>query len=132
MKLESRLSAETIRSILHGPDDQAIYTKKASFITDSGSIESANYELKRAELIQIIKQISTDGRLIDLIIADARSAQAAINSGATTREGLYPYIQEIASYIPDDDPNKKSIFTSDIVNFVGSYLIQKFGNQEEF
>ncbi len=130
-KLRSMYSPDEIRAVINGPEDEIIQTQKASILDSSGKLTPAIFEMRRIELLDIIRNISNNTPLIDQIILDAQRTTERIDGGATSSDRPYPYSNKIVSYFSTDDIYRKDVLSTFIVNFVGSYLIQKYGNDAE-
>jgi hypothetical protein len=106
-EIETAYSAEEIRKLLRGPDDEIVHTIQVSTFQPNGSLNPINYDMTRGELRDVISRISSDHAAIKRICSEARRVADLIDSGRDPRAESYPHFSEILSCLATDDWSRR-------------------------
>ncbi|GLS22068.1 hypothetical protein GCM10007874_50850 [Labrys miyagiensis] len=129
MHIRSAYSAENLRRLMEGDDEDVIFSRKVSFLP----LSEQNFKtmvLRRSQLLRILDEISKNVHLIENTLQNELRITRKLDLGEIVAQELNPMLNDIDPYIYFLDDNTREIFRSDIANAVVSYIVVKFGNKE--
>ncbi len=128
MEFITEHSVEKIKQIINGNPEEIIIEVPSHFFDDKNILHNVIHQLKRSELLKVIKLVELDVDLVEKIVKQSALDTIKINKGQTCSDEFYPLWHDLLYYYYEENPGKKQAMGRDIVSILDSYITHKYGN----